>query len=282
MKNEIEGYLRMLSHKELSPVNYSFELINYKEITKKTAQGEIKTSLPLNTLLGKNIRITFYDEIRCVDCGKITKKSFGGGSCYNCLLSLASNDFCILKPSECHFHKGTCREEEWGKAHCFQKHIVYLANSTGIKVGITKENPSSKRWVDQGAIAGLPLLEVKSRLESGLLELEIAKYIPDKSSWQKLISDDSEYIDLEKKSKEILELIDLKKFDFQPQILKPKITNISYPINSYPHKKKSLKPNFSEPLNAELLGIKGQYLLFSEGGMNIRSLSGYKVKINYD
>lgn len=281
MKNEVEGYLRMLTHKELSPVKYSFELINYLEINKKSASGENKTEIPLNDLIGKKICITFFDEIRCVDCGKITKKSFSGGSCFSCFMALPSNDFCILKPSECHFHKGTCRDEEWGKKYCFQKHIVYLANSTGIKVGITKENPTSKRWVDQGAIAGFPLLEVSSRLESGLLELEIAKHIPDKSSWQKLISEDSEFIDLEKKSSEILNLLDFKKFEFKPVVLKSKVTQINYPIQSYPKKKKSLKPDFKEPIEGELIGIKGQYLLFSMGGMNIRSLAGYKVKINY-
>ncbi|NBU97362.1 MAG: DUF2797 domain-containing protein [Spirochaetia bacterium] len=73
---------------------------------------------------------------------------------------------------------------------------------------------------------------------------------------------------------------DQLKNDKDHQILKPQITNISYPIKSYPNKKKSLKPNFKESLNLELLGIKGQYLLFSEGALNIRSLSGYRVKVN--
>ena len=280
MTNKTSGFLRMLEHKNLNPVDYSLIVVSYKNTKKIDPTEVIIDKISLNELIGKKLRLSFSGVIRCVDCGKITKKSFGGGSCFKCFQSLASNDFCILKPSGCHFHLGTCREKEWGLNNCFKPHKLYLANSTGIKVGITKENPIHKRWVDQGAIMGLPLIEVESRLNSGILEDEFSKFITDKSQWQKLISEDSAQIDLKKESIDLLQKVDLNRFDFSIKILKEESTKIQYPILSYPKKKKSLKPDPNSPLEGELLGIKGQYLLFEEGGMNIRSLSGYEVDIS--
>lgn len=275
MKDKITGFIRMLEHENLNPVQYYFCVVNGN---KPSVQ---KSRIPLNPLIGSKIRLEFSGEIQCVDCGKPTKKTFGGGSCYNCFQSLASNDFCILKPSGCHFHLGTCREPKWGQEHCFKSHIVYLANTTGIKVGITKENPHSKRWVDQGAIEGLPIVEVSNRKDSGIIEDNLGKLIPDKSSWQKLISSDSEEIDLIAESNRILSYLDLKKLNIEGKILSTNLTRIKYPISRYPSLKKSLKPEPGKNLESILLGIKGQYLLFEEGGMNIRSLEGYSVKLYF-
>ncbi len=280
MTKVYDGYLRMMSHTGLNPVKYSFHLVNYPNATKKEPGLPESFTFPINDSIGGNFQIKFSGEIRCVDCGKITKKTFQGGSCYKCFISLPSNDLCILKPSLCHFHLGTCRDPTWGEKHCFQKHIVYLANSTGIKVGITKENPYTKRWVDQGAISGLPIFRVDSRLESGVIEEEFSKFISDKSSWQKLISEDSQPIDLKKISTDLKERIDFKKIKSSLEYLEEEVVSISYPIQSYPQKKVSLKPNITKPTSEILRGIKGQYLLFGSGGMNIRSLEGYHVEVS--
>jgi hypothetical protein len=281
MNNTFSGYIRMMSHTGLSPVQYTFNLSNYPNIIKKNIGEIVQSSFKINELLGTKISLKFSGEIRCVDCGKLTKKSFNGGSCYKCFISLASNDLCILKPSLCHYEIGTCREPEWGKNNCFKKHIVYLANSTGIKVGITKENPYSKRWVDQGAISGLPIFEVESRKQSGEIEEEFAKFISDKSSWQKLISEDSGPVDLKEKFMELQTKIDWKSFGQSIKILDEEVVHITYPIHSYPLKKSSLKPDPLKPLHGKLIGIKGQYLLFEQGGINIRSLEGHFLEISW-
>ncbi len=280
MNNTFSGYIRMMSHTGLSPVQYTFNLSNYPNIIKKNIGEIVQSSFKINELLGTKISLKFSGEIRCVDCGKLTKKSFNGGSCYKCFISLASNDLCILKPSLCHYENGTCREPDWGKNNCFKKHIVYLANSTGIKVGITKENPYSKRWVDQGAISGLPIFEVESRKQSGEIEEEFAKFISDKSSWQKLISEDSGPIDLKEKFMELQTKIDWKSFGQSIKILDEEVVHITYPIHSYPLKKSSLKPDPLKPIHGKLIGIKGQYLLFEQGGINIRSLEGHFLEIS--
>lgn len=277
----MEGYLRMLKHKDLTPVRYEFVVVQYSEIKKAQASGEKQETLALDEYLGKEIRLEFSGEIRCVSCGTLTKKSFNGGACYKCFINLAENDLCILKPETCHFHSGTCRDTDWGKKHCFKPHILYLANTSGLKVGITKENPYTKRWVDQGAVSAIPVLEVNSRLDAGLLEIEFAKYIADKTSWQKMISGSPPDLDLIQKRAELLSLIDLEKTIVKYKLFdNPDIYNIDYPILEYPSKKVSLKPDPNNPIEGRLIGIKGQYLLFPFGAINIRSQEGCRVSLS--
>ncbi|MCB1140749.1 MAG: DUF2797 domain-containing protein [Leptospiraceae bacterium] len=279
----IEGYLRMLSHSGLDPVQYQFVLATYTSKSNKNGvEGELQ-KFELNSVLGKKIRIEFSGEIRCTDCGAITKKSFNSGSCYKCFLSLASNDICIVKPELCHFHSGTCREPDWGKQNCFKKHKVYLANTSGLKVGITKEGPITKRWVDQGAVQGLALFEVDSRLNSGKIEIEFAKFIADKTSWQKMLWNQPEELDLEKFKKEIFEKVNLEKFDFKIKELKNESPlKINYPILKPAEKKISYNPLKMNTIEDELTGIKGQYLIFKNGVLNCRTYSGYHCKFNLD
>lgn len=279
----MKGFLRMMEHEGLLPVNYYFVVAEYEAGVKKTQKSvpkEKRSEFTINSLLGKKLRLNFTEEIRCVDCGRITKKSFSQGSCYSCFMNLASNDMCILRPETCHHHLGTCREPEWGLANCFKKHTLYLANTSGIKVGITKENPVSKRWVDQGAMYALPIVEFVSRKDSGIVESTLAKYVADKTSWQKMIGGDSIEIDLIQKKEELLSKINLKELVSEFKILKNQtITKINYPILKYPVKKISYKPDKSKPIEDTLVGVKGQYLLFEKGVINLRSYSGYYVEL---
>ncbi|MCB1179159.1 MAG: DUF2797 domain-containing protein [Leptospiraceae bacterium] len=271
----------MMVHSGLDPVNYEFEVVNYKEVKKRNAFGEIEIRIPLNELIGKKIKLEFSGEIRCVNCGTISKKSFGQGNCFKCFMNLASNDMCILRPEDCHFHLGTCREPEWGKKNCFKSHIVYLANTSGLKVGITKENPHSKRWVDQGAVEAIPIYEVESRIDAGKIEVEFAKFISDKTSWQKMIAGPPPQIDLLKSLKELKTKVNLKaKVEKFKELKIGKSTKINYPVEKYPSKKKSLKPDKDLPIEDIVVGIKGQYLLFENGVINLRSQAGQYCKLS--
>jgi hypothetical protein len=259
-------------------------MAEYNPTTTKINKSEVKeynSEFTVNSLLGKKIRLLFSEEIRCVNCGRITQKSFNQGSCYTCFMKLARNDMCILKPEICHHHLGTCREPEWGLANCFMKHTLYLANTSGVKVGITKENPVSKRWVDQGAMYALPIIEFQSRRDSGLVETALAKYIADKTFWQKMIGSDSIEIDLLQKKAELLSKINLDELVKDYKLLNDtEITQIKYPILKYPPKKFSYKPNKTKPIEDILIGVKGQYLLFEKGVINLRSFSGYYAELD--
>lgn len=279
----MKGFLRMMEHEGLLPVTYYFVMANYDPSTKKNEKSkpkEVRSEFSVNSLLGKKIKLTFSDEIRCVDCGRITKKSFSQGSCYSCFMNLASNDLCIMRPETCHHHLGTCREPEWGLQNCFKKHTLYLANTSGIKVGITKENPVTKRWVDQGAMYALPVLEFSSRRDSGIVEHALSKFVSDKTAWQTMISSDSLEIDLFQKKEDLLSKIQLNDLVGSFKEIKSKeITTIKYPVLKYPLKKVSYKPDKTKPIEDTLTGIKGQYLLFEKGVINLRSYGGYYMEL---
>lgn len=279
----MKGFLRMMKHEGLTPVTYYFVMAEYSPSSKKNQKveaNEKRSEFTVNSLLGKKLRLSFSGEIRCVDCGRVTKKSFNQGSCYSCFMNLASNDMCIMRPETCHHHLGTCREPEWGLANCFKKHTLYLANTSGVKVGITKENPVTKRWVDQGAMFALPVLEFSSRKDSGMVESALAKFVADKTSWQKMISSDSSPIDLVKKKEELLAKIKLEDLVKDYKLLgQTKITEIKYPILKYPIKKVSYKPEKTKPIEDVLVGVKGQYLLFEKGVINLRSYGGYDMEL---
>ena len=108
------------------------------------------TELPLNELLDQRLKLSFEGVINCVHCDRKTKKSFSQGYCFPCFRRLAACDSCIVSPEKCHFDAGTCREPDWAESHCFVDHVVYLANTSGVKVGITRSTQIPTRWIDQG------------------------------------------------------------------------------------------------------------------------------------
>lgn len=240
----------------------------------------------LNPLLGKPIRLTFTGNIACVHCGSATKKSFNQGYCYRCFIKLAQCDMCIMKPETCHFDAGTCREPEWAEMFCFQPHFVYLANSSGIKVGITRQTQIPTRWIDQGAVQALPILKAQSRFISGLAETALAKHVSDKTSWQKMLKNQTEPTDLKARRDELLKICaeDLAEIvgRFGEEALEPlpgeATVAIDYPVLQYPAKIKSFNLDKQPEASGNLLGVKGQYLLLDSGVINIRKFSGYEVE----
>jgi hypothetical protein len=191
-----------------------------------------------------------------------------------------------VKPELCHFAKGTCRDAEWALSHCMQDHIVYLANSSGIKVGITRHTQMPTRWIDQGATQALPMYRVASRHISGLVEVIIKNHVADKTDWRKMLKGDPEPLELAAQrdnlfvqcEKEIKQLTGTLP-DNSIRILPAEtITCIEYPVLEYPAKVTSL--SFDKMINVTgvLLGIKGQYLILDSGVINIRKYGGYEIE----
>lgn len=245
-------------------------------------------TIPLVPLLGQPIKLVYTGKITCVHCGRYTKKSFNQGYCYPCFVSLAQCDMCVLKPETCHYGQGTCREPAWGEAFCMQPHYVYLANSSGIKVGITRQNQLPTRWIDQGAVQALPILKVQSRQISGLVEVVIAQHVSDKTSWQQMLKNKVAPIDLIAKRDELLaicqpELTEISQrfgnqaIDF---LLDEQTVDLYYPVNRYPDKVKSFNLDTNPEVSGILEGIKGQYLLLDSGVINVRKYSGYEVELS--
>jgi len=242
--------------------------------------------LPLNPLIGKTLKLTHTGNIFCDACGKKTKKSYSQGHCFPCMKKLARCDMCIMKPETCHYAKGTCREPEWGDTHCMVSHYVYLSNTSGLKVGITRHTQLPTRWIDQGATQALAILKVKTRQISGLVEIALAEMVADKTNWRAMLKGDNENIDLKMEAARLLPIIESRLNELLAlygedavEQLDEELVTIQYPITQYPTKISSHNFDKTPIVEGTLLGIKGQYLIFDTGVINIRKFTSYEVAV---
>jgi len=254
--------------------------------TKKT-DNNVNYSLPigddlidLNPLIGSEITLEFTGIINCIDTGKVIKKSFSQGYSWESFVTKPFCDSCMFKPELCHFSVGTCRDPKWGEKHCFKPHIIYLANSSELKIGITRETQVPTRWMDQGASFALPILKVKDRYTSGLIEVEIAKKLGDKTNWRKMLKGDVDDIDLLKIKKEVLKEFKALIEKYEAEILPDELYTFEYPVENYPTKVTTLSFDKTAKIEGKLQGIKGQYLIFDHGVLNIRKHQGYEVNFS--
>jgi Protein of unknown function (DUF2797) len=243
--------------------------------------------LPLNQFLGKRLRLDYLGSINCVHCDRKTSKSFSQGYCYPCFKRLAQCDLCIVSPEKCHFAAGTCREPEWGEANCNIDHFVYLANTSGLKVGITRHSQIPTRWMDQGASQAQPIFRVSSRLQSGVVETTFKAHIADKTNWRAMLKGEAEPADLEAArlqlmaecGEDIAALQDLHGLQAITVLEAEAETRISYPVLEYPVKVSSFNLDKSPTAGGVLMGIKGQYLIFDAGVINMRKYGGYHLSL---
>ncbi|GAA6135322.1 DUF2797 domain-containing protein [Oceaniserpentilla sp. 4NH20-0058] len=256
----------------------------------EVAQYSIKLDeqlIPINEMLGQPITIEYLGDIHCQACGRVSKKSFAQGYCYPCFSRLAQCDTCIMSPEKCHYDKGTCREPKWGEEFCMQDHIVYLANSSGIKVGITRHSQIPTRWLDQGAMQALPIARVETRQLSGLLEVIFKQHVADKTNWRTLLKQDAEDLNLSQKRDELFEMCHEEIEELQSHyglqavqlLYDGEQHNFAYPVEQYPTKVASLNLDKNPIAQGKLMGIKGQYLILDTGVINLRKYTSYLVSI---
>lgn len=266
-----EGSIRKLLGALGEPVDYSLPL------------GE--QQVPLNEMLGRTVRLQALGEIHCMHCGRRTKKSYSQGYCYPCMTKLARCDVCIVSPERCHYELNTCREPAWGEQFCMTDHIVYLANSSGLKVGITRATQIPTRWIDQGASQALPILRVATRQQSGLVEDLLRQNVADKTNWRALLRGEPEPLDLVAERDRLLEGaregLEALQARFGLQAIQPlsdaQVQDIRYPVLEYSAKPQSANLDKEPVLEGTLLGIKGQYLLLDTAVINIRKYTAYTM-----
>lgn len=236
--------------------------------------------LHMNPLIGQEIAINFEGVIHCIICGKKTKKSFGNGACYSCFMNAPESSPCIVRPELCEAHLGKGRDAEWEEAHHNQEHVVYLAKSSAIKIGVTRKTQVPTRWIDQGASEAIILAEVPYRQLAGLIEVQMKDFFTDKTNWQRMLKNELVDIDLLDAKEEALNYLDEEYFEYISD--KDEIVRISYPVEEYPEKVKSVKLDKVPIIESKLHGIKGQYLYLDNNQViNIRNHSGYLVDIEY-
>ncbi|MBN8566709.1 MAG: DUF2797 domain-containing protein [Flavobacteriales bacterium] len=234
--------------------------------------------LHLNQLLDKELEISFQGY-QCLQCGK-KKKIFRQGFCYDCFMSSASAGDWIMKPELSTAHLDIeDRDLAYEKKVQLQPHIVYLALSSEVKVGVTRKTQVPTRWIDQGAVQAVPIVEVPNRYLAGITEVALKNQFADKTNWQKMLKNEVPSVDLVQER--------LKAGNFLPKEVQeyyatetPNLFELHYPVLSYPKKVMSLNLDKSPQYAGKLSGIKGQYLLFQDGTVfNVRTFEGYVVKI---
>ncbi|HTG65631.1 MAG TPA: DUF2797 domain-containing protein [Flavobacterium sp.] len=234
--------------------------------------------LNVNQLLGKNIAINFV-SFQCLNCGK-KKKIFRQGFCYDCFYSSAAVGDWIMKPELSTAHLGIeDRDLAYEEKVQLQPHIVYLALSSEIKVGVTRKTQVPTRWIDQGANEAIAIVEVPNRYLAGITEVALKDHYADKTNWRKMLTNDIEAVDL---VAERLKLQDLIPAEVQEYFYSEKndLYQLEYPVLQYPSKVKSLSLDKTPNFEGKLTGIKGQYLLFEDGTVfNVRGSEGYVVSI---
>ncbi|WP_396157864.1 DUF2797 domain-containing protein [Flavobacterium sp.] len=238
--------------------------------------------LSLNQLLGKPMEISFVGY-QCLHCGK-KKKIFRQGFCYDCFMSSAAAGDWIMKPELSTAHlEIEDRDLEYEKRVQLQPHIVYLALSSDVKVGVTRGTQVPTRWIDQGAIQAIPIVEVPNRYLAGITEVALKNHYADKTNWQKMLKMNPEtsgpMVDLIKEKASLKYLIPKEVQDYY-DLNANDLYEMHFPILSYPSKVNSLNLDKSPNFSGKLSGIKGQYLLFEDGTVfNVRTFEGYVVRI---
>ena len=273
MNVNARGIVRKMRSRLGQPVTYSARL------------GD--NEIALNPFIDQQLKLVFSGRIYCIHCNRKTNKSFNQGYCYPCFQKLAQCDSCIIHPERCHFEQGTCREPAWGEKYCMQDHIVYLANSSGLKVGITRATQVPTRWIDQGATQALAIMRVRSRLQSGTLEMAFKQHVADKTNWRDMLKGKAVELDMAGERDRLLAACeeDIKELMarfgfFAISVLKGiDAVSIDYPVQAYPEKITSLSFDKEPVVSGTLKGIKGQYLIFDSGVINLRRFSGYEVEL---
>lgn len=234
--------------------------------------------LNVNQLLDKNISINFVG-FQCLNCGK-KKKIYRQGFCYDCFYSSAAVGDWIMKPELSTAHLGIQdRDLAYEEKVQLQPHIVYLALSSEVKVGVTRKTQVPTRWIDQGANEAIAIVEVPNRYLAGITEVALKNHYADKTNWRKMLTNDVEAVDLVTERLKLENLIPAEVHEYFYSE-KNDLYQMEYPILHYPTKVKSLNLDKTPSFEGKLTGIKGQYLLFEDGTVfNVRGSEGYVVKI---
>jgi hypothetical protein len=261
----ISGLLTKMLAENGSPIQY---YLNFN--------GE---AIAVNQLLGERIKIRF-NHYQCLECGR-NKEIFAMGYCKNCYFRSPLAGQWVIRPELSTAQIGKAdRDLEIEALIQLQPHIVYLANSGGIKVGVTRKSQVPTRWIDQGAEYAIQLAETENRYEAGLIEVALKQHMSDKTNYRKMLKENTSFQDLLAKKNEILDLVPK---ELQHYILEEnQIIHLEYPIHRYPSKINTVNLKKNPEIDGVLIGIKGQYLMFDNDIVfNVRSHEGFVIDLEF-
>jgi hypothetical protein len=235
----------------------------------------------MNELIGSEVQMEFLGEIHCIRCGRKTSKSFAQGYCFPCFKTAPETEECVLHPEMCRAHEGVARDMNYAALHCLTDQVVYLSLTSGLKVGVTRSAQVPYRWIDQGAVSAVEIARTPNRYTAGLIEVFLKDHMDDKTNWRNMLKNELRFDgDLVVRKQEVLRLLPAELAAYGSS--DDWVTMISYPVSAYPVKIGSLNPDKDPVVTGTLTGIKGQYLIFSDGKViNIRKYGGYMVRVLY-
>jgi len=260
---QYEGVLRKMQTEIGQPIQYylvfSFDFLN------------------VNQVLNKTLQLTFLKH-QCLNCSE-DKPIYRQGFCKSCFFEIPSAGDWIMRPelSTAHLNKED-RDLEYEKKVQLQPHIVYLANSSNVKVGVTRKTQVPTRWIDQGAHEALEIIEVPNRYLAGVTEVALKNFVADKTNWRKMLTN-------ENTDENLLEWRTKLKTHIPEEAMPYFIennseTHLDFPVLKYPEKVKSLNLEKVQTYTGVLKGIKGQYLIFDDNTVfNIRSNEGLYISL---
>ncbi len=231
----------------------------------------------MNQLLNKTLSINFI-KYQCLNCGR-DLPIYRQGFCKSCFFEIPQAADWIIRPelSTAHIDKED-RDLEYEKKVQLQPHIVYLANSSNVKVGVTRKSQVPTRWIDQGAHEAIEIVEVPNRYLAGITEIALKEHVSDKTNWRTMLQNKIKDEDLIEWRNKLKEYIPDEAKDYF--IENNSETHLEFPVSQYPEKPKSLNLEKAVTYNGVLKGIKGQYLIFEDQTVfNVRSNEGLVVNI---
>ena len=258
-----EGVLRKMQSEMGNPIQY---YLIFKE-----------DFLNVNQVLDKELQLRFI-KYQCLNCGE-DKPVFRQGFCQTCFFETPAAGDWIMRPelSTAHLDKED-RDLEYEKKVQLQPHIVYLANSSNVKVGVTRKSQIPTRWIDQGAHEAIEIVEVPNRYLAGITELALKEHVSDKTNWRKMLTNTLEDVDLIEWRNKLRQYIPDEAVAYY--IENNQETHMKFPVLQYPVKVKSLNLQKTKSYRGILKGIKGQYLLFEDNTVfNIRGNEGLYVSL---
>ena len=234
--------------------------------------------LNMNQLLNKTITMQFV-KYQCLNCG-LNKPIYRQGFDKQCFFDVPQAADWIMRPelSTAHLDKED-RDLAFEKKVQLQPHIVYLANSSNVKVGVTRKQQVPTRWIDQGAHEAIEIVEVPNRYLAGITEVALKDYVADKTNWRKMLKNDIEDENLVEWRERLKQYIPNEAIDYF--IESNTETNIEFPVYKYPEKPKSLNLSKTPHYSGKLVGIKGQYFIFEDNIVfNVRANEGLVVELS--
>lgn len=260
---QYQGVLRKMQTEFTQPINYYLVM------------GD--DFLQMNQLLNKKIHIEFV-KYECLACGE-NKKIYRQGYCYDDFYKVPQAADWIMKPelSKAHLDEED-RDLDYEKKVQLQPHIVYLANSSNVKVGVTRKTQVPTRWIDQGAHEAIEIVEVPNRYLAGITEIALKEHVSDKTNWRKMLKNEIEDVSLTEHRDNLSQYIPEEAKQYF--IASNEETHIQFPVQRFPEKLKTLNLDKSPAYEGVLKGIKGQYLIFEDDTVfNVRSWEGYVVRL---